>query len=527
MGYQKGPDDSPAPSSPESGNNVVSLRAHRRRRSARTARDALIPALKTLHRTSIDIHNRLIDRADISVLTELCRTTGLFLDLIDEHTRNSVVIPASLYGRCTGEIFGKRPLQKRIADEIDDPESGPLFQKLCEARYAVWEYEPSDDTRKTIRALAGAHRETPQSVAGVIERAGRVVDDDGLYAGWEISFRDHRFVVFGHRLRCESTEAVRRVFADRDDIDDDAIWRRVRFDLLRAVVDPTGRHCLADSCRPRCNVRRPATRNALLLAIRRAIWRHFAEPGDGLTLHAHIAALADDREGFDALIDEMHKIVETTTIRLGGLRDGASRIDLDEILAPFYADSTGRLLRRDELPNHPVAVLLVDEWALEVLGLDGDESIGEALHRARQSANPGVKRAVELAWMTYRSEQALAATYGLSPSNVAVDLADIERPKFARCSAVYPNIWTLSDPRFPSLRFGDLELDEQHRLDFADAAGFDPDAVDERTLAEIGRKHERPTRVAGLQTDTRRALRLALLQAITRWRFRRCGLQPG
>lgn len=526
MSHSDGPGSTP-PDSPQQRAPVISLCDHRTRRSIEAAGDELVAHLEHIHHRAVQVHNAVIERAGLSVLSELSRTAGLFLDRVDDELRTAVLIPAALYGDCSGaEIFGKKPLQQRIEEDIEDPDAARLLRCLNCTHCAVWEYEVCDDEpMNRITSLAGCQDSQSRSIAGIVCRSGVVQQQPGVYTGRLVEFRDHEFIVFGYRLdRCREV-AVRDMLTGLDDRRTQDVWPRVQLPLLRAIVDPDNNHQWPghDGLERRQAVRQPASRNGLLLRIRRELWRHFAEPDEGLTLHAHIAALVDDIPAYEALIDEIAQIAETVTMKCGGLREGAAPIEPDEILRPFYADVTGRLEHRGRLQRHPSAVLLLPEVVFEATGLDRRAPIGAALQWAHHHEQTAPARSIELAWMTYRTEQNLVATYGCGIGAGQTDESRRDSPCFARRSPVLPNIRTLFDPRFMEHSLADLSLERVHRRALAAKLSQKQIQLHECTLDELGRDERQLTRRWGVGAETCNAVRVALLRLATQWRWQRCG----
>ena len=520
----------PEPNASASDNDgVISLCVHRRRRDIEEGTEALIAKLEAIHRRAIEVHNRIISRAQLSVLTELCRTAGLFLDLIDEELQAAVVTPAALYGDSGGNIFGKKPLQKRILRAVDDPLATELLQSLNSAHPAVWEYYPrSENPTGLVYPLAGPARGEPREVAGVVVRAGQLGNTPGVYSGWPLTHRGEDYVVFGHRLERSREVAVRDLLSTRADRDEPEIWQRVELALLRAIIDPGDRHQRREAKCGYDPVRRPISRNGLLLAIRRGLWRHFAEPCDGLTIHAHIAALVDDDEGQRAFVEEVCEITELMTLKSGGLAAGDPPVNIAEVLEPFFIDGRGNLICRGELRGHPLALLLLGDVEVDAMGLELDRPIDEALRWAESHGDHRAARRVKLAWMTYRTEQNLMATYGWCAGRGRWH--DDQEPSsdfsFARRSPVLPNIRVLFDARILSYCLADLKLDNADRSRLERGlleAGL---KLESYRLSDIECDERSLSRLRGVSHSTCNAVRRALLDLATHWRWWRCGFDP-
>ena len=519
--------DSVPEESPSRSARVISLCAHRRARDIEDATSCLVPLLEHIHCRAIEVHNRIITRAQVSVLTELCRTAGLFLDLIDEELQAAVVTPAALYGDSGGKIFGKRPLQQRIAEFIDDEEAAAIVERLNAAHSAVFEYQlcQGEPTNRAV-PLAGPNAGNPLEVAALVVRDGEVARREGVYTGWPLVFRDEQYVVFGHRLDRQQEVAVRDLLARRSDRNESEVWRRLELPLLRAVIDPEKRHRTSEVAEGYAAIRRPTSRSGHLLAIRRALWRHFSEPCDGVTLHAHIAALIDDAAGQQAFIEEVEEIIDMVTLKCGGLPEGQPPVTTAEVLAPFYVDHRGHLLRNSNLRSHPLALLLLDDDLLQMIGIAGDRPIDEAIRWAAANGDHNLAHTIDMAWMTYRTEQNLMGTYGWHPVDGYREREETRDFPSAKSSSVLPNLRVLFDRRFMSHTIFELNLDSSVRSRLKRALveeGCDPD---EFTLGQMGRDERELSRMHGISRCTCNAVRHALLELGTHWRWRRCGLDP-
>ncbi len=518
---------------PEVGNKsgqpseVVSLCKHRKMRAIQESTTQLVAHLEAIHCEAIAVHNRIIERVELSVLTELCRTVGLTLDHICDELKASVLTPAALYGDTRGDVFGKKPLQARIGKNVGSAPAEDLFYQLSVGHPAVWEIDfGEDEPTPTAAPVGGVYRNCPQPIAAVICREGRCTDAPGVYTGWEVSFEGHRFVVFGHRLERHREVAVRDLLASRDDRDHPKLWIRAMLPLIRAICDPEGHHVQPATAMRSQAIRRPPSRRAFVLAIRRALWRQFCEPREGLTLHAHIAALVDDPRGYRAFVDEVEEIADAVTLKLGGLPEGVTTIGVDELLRPFFATRSG-LLSPPKLMHHPAAVLLLEEPICDALGVTPHQPIETTLRRAGNAPDSTAARSLELTWMTYRTEQNLAATYGYGVGRVADEgEGDDESMPCVRRSPVLPNLRILSDPHFMEHTLGDLPLTSAVRSRLTRALEDGTWTLNSFRLDDIERDERQLTGLHGVSHRTCNAIRSALLQWIAHWRWRRCGLDP-
>ena len=527
MGDSKGPDPRFSDSTDEQA-GVISLCAHRQKKLRACTIEELVECLEGLHFRAIEVHNHIIEQARLSVLTELCRTTGLVLDLVEQELQAALLTPAALYGRCSQRVFGKKPLQRRIRRALGHPEQLQLFAELSQSHPGVWSYLPDEeeDHGGQLTPLAGPHWGRPREVAGVIVRCGEVSRAPGVYAGWSLEYRGEYFLAFGHRLDRSREVAVRNLLGERRDREDPMIWQRIELKLLRAIADPQGCHMVPGELTDPEGIRRPPTRNALILAIHRALWRHFAEPCDGLTIHAHLAALTDDEEGRRDFIDEVEEIIDLITLKMGGLTEDAEEVGVAEVLKPFGIDSRGRLVDVVELRSLPLGLLLLDERVHAATGLPANATIADSLAWASDHPDRPQARTIQWEWMNFRTEQNLMVTYGWRPGAPPEDDTQGGLP-FARRSAVLPNIRTLFDARLMMMPLIALPLPSasQARLERAlEAEGYD---LAEFVLADLGRDERCLTRLHGVSHQTCNDVRRALLDLGTHWRWWQSGIEPG
>ena len=512
------------PGLPDSDASVVSLCEHRRRKQMHQATRRLSRHIDHIHHRAVQVHNAVIERAGVSVLSELCRTAGVFLTGVEEPLRQAVLIPTALYGCSNGDIFGKKPLQKRIEDDIDDPEARDVIRALNQGYPAVWDFEPhGDGPVGNISTLGGPSCDETGEVAAMMGHDGQMKQKPGTYCGRQISFQGFPFVLFAHRLDECRRAAVRQLLEQRDKAEERQFWKAVELSMLRTIIDPDNEKCCIEGSDVQRDfgIRNPTSRSGLLLRIRRALWRHFAEPDEGLTLHAHIAALADDPEAFEGLVEEIEQVAETVTLKSGGLREGCSPVSIDEMLRPFQTDATGHLFCRGELRDDPVAVLLLSESTRKGAQLDRDAPIETALQWAKSRQDDSAARNIKLAWMTYCTEQNLVATYGYGTSEETPGRPESEQPVFARRCPVLPNLRTLFDPRFVEHTLADLDLPSCHQHALV-TQGLE---LDEFTLADFERDERELTRCWGVGHQTTNAVRAALLQLGAQWRWKCCDLK--
>ncbi len=497
-------------SDPQPSAELISLCDHRRRRHHHRALHRLVDTLDAMHRRAITLHNRAIEQADLSVFTELCKTLGLSSHALPCPYRAALAIPAALYGRSQDAIFGQRPLQEQLEQELDDPK---LFRALRHARLAIYDYQPGDDGAKAGRLSPHLASPFDEPIDGVtlICQAGQCAQQEGLYSGWLIEHRDQPYLAFAHRLDNAQRQALRVLSTDHGDDPDD-----LHLPLLRALLSPDAPAIeTAGGARPAC--RPPATRPGLRLAMHRAIWRRFAEPKDGLTIHAHIALLIDDAPAFQAFLDEIDHIRRSTTLRFGGAPPDADPITLDELLAPYHVDARGELRFRQPLWPRPLAPLQLDDDLLDRLPFDRRNSIGEAIQWARSHPDTPLSRRVEVAFSNLRMEANLLATYGLHASANA-DPGDAPPPVVGHLSPVLPNLRVLFAPSFINTRLTDLPLSPELRDALHRCPQSDRSSPADLRLADLHGDERDLFRHHGLSPHYFPELRRTLLHYAARWR---------
>lgn len=497
---------------------LISLCAHRRRRHHSAAVDGLVDALDDLHRRAIAAHNRAIKQADLSVFAELCKTLGLHCQSMPSPYRAALAIPAALYGRSEDAIFGQRPFQHQLRQTLDDP---ALFDALCNTRLAVYRYQPTDapPTTGTLTPhLAPAGADALEGVT-LLCQAGRCADEDGVYSGWLIDHDDQPFLVFAHRLDDAQRSAIAPLLDDRP-----ASPSSFHLCLLRALLAPDApRIETAGGARPA--TRPPASRAALHLAIQRALWRQFAEPQDGLTIHAHIALLIDDPPAFQSFLDEIDEIRRTTTLRYGGAPPKSSPLTLDEILAPYHVDTRGRLQHRQPLWSRPTAFLLLDDDLLHHLPFSSDAPLGETLQWARSHPDDPRAHHVDIAFSHCRMEANLLATYGLqftadpSPNPPAPAV-------IGHLSPILPNLRVLFHPDFLHHRLRDLPLPDDLRRGLQGLPEDTGPAPLDLRLCDLRGDERDLIRHHGLAPSLFPTLRQSLLAFAASWRHHRLGGRP-
>src|SRR5690554_2810867 len=123
---------------------LISLCARRERQSAEDRARRLNGLLDAIHSAGVEVHNEVIQRAELSVLNEVCKAAGLYFDLIDRDLRACVLVPATLYGDSGGRIFGKEPLQGRVRTAVKDSALREMVRKLQRANLQVVHYRPQE-----------------------------------------------------------------------------------------------------------------------------------------------------------------------------------------------------------------------------------------------------------------------------------------------------------------------------------------------------------------------------------------------
>lgn len=480
-----------------------------------------------VHTRAIKEHNQAIAKAGLSVLTELCKALELCLDDVEPAIRAALVIPAALYGPGQDQIFGKRALQQQIAHSLrEDPRHLAIFEALNAAEPDLWEVKiRPDEATHLARSLRANPRHDPIEVGAVIVDSGACALTSGVYCGWKIPFEELDFIVFGYRLDRRRRDDKRLLSSTPEK---SLVYATKPLDLefLRRLIAPEVSTRTAN-LRVRAHYsnlgfRRSMSRRGMILAIRRALWRHFAEPKTGLTIHAHIAALIDDPDARQAFLDEVQEVTSQITLSSGGLSSCDAPIALAEILSPFSLTGVGELTHRLDLESLPLKLLLLKPQVLEAASLKQDDSISKGLQAFENLPESPQARAFESAWLTFRIEQNLVATYGLAPGDKATEHSGTIA--FARRSVVLPNIKTLFDPRFSTHTLADLPLPDDARNSLEIGVKSTGSSLDRFTFDEMGTDERHLICLPGVSHKTCNALRAALLEFAASWRWSRSKL---
>src|SRR5690554_2151524 len=83
----------------ENNSGAVSLREPQTPGHLEAITEHLIELLKDLYDSGIAIHNQMISKSRVSVLSELTSRLNVYFDLVPQELRSSILTPFALYGR--------------------------------------------------------------------------------------------------------------------------------------------------------------------------------------------------------------------------------------------------------------------------------------------------------------------------------------------------------------------------------------------------------------------------------------------
>ncbi|MFU8806668.1 MAG: hypothetical protein ACNA8W_22860, partial [Bradymonadaceae bacterium] len=223
--------------------HVVSLCKVREKQLAEARAQRLIDYLGEIHSLGIRVHNDVIERCQISVLSELCRAAGVYFDLIPEELRTCVLTPSVLYGRSLGKVYGKEPLQKRIGRCLVDEGQRDIWRQLERSPLQLWCYHGrGDSSLDEAHLLTGPARGVVHEFAGIIARSGQLQRKSGQYLGWPVEFDGARYLAFGFPLSSAGTERFLSEVGHVVSSSARDYWERLELTMIRAAVDPLDRH---------------------------------------------------------------------------------------------------------------------------------------------------------------------------------------------------------------------------------------------------------------------------------------------
>lgn len=507
---------------------VISLCHVRERHGAASRAERLLQSLCDIHSLGIRIHNDVIERCHISVLSELCRGAGIYFDLVPEELRTSVLTPSSLYGRSLGRIYGKEPLQKRIGRCIQDEGQRELWGQLERSPLQLWCYHKrSDATYDEAHLLTGPGREEVHCFAGIIARSGEIQRQSGHYLGWVVEFEGVKYLVFGFSMSPASVKRFLGEALHTASVNSRDYWERLELAMIRAAVDPLDRHHRSGAAgggHPSwwSGSYRPG-RRWLLRKILARLTEEFSQHRCKLSLRAHIATvLVDDIRGVADYLAAVDQIREDVMLQFGGGRPGEAEIGLDDVLKVFHLSQEGGLETVSGLDEHPVAVLLLDPVHLDSLDVDRLTPIREVLYRVRQFSQSMAAQAVEAAWTTYQVEYYWLGTHGLSlGQEEAIEAGASEHED---TPVLLPDMRALFDRRFFDTPLEELSMIPRDRIRFIKAFSSSRWFKEPGTLRSLPEDEHDVRSLEGVGEKTIHRLRAGLLETGLYWRWARAGL---
>jgi hypothetical protein len=512
-------------------NGVVSLCDVREKQIAQGRTERLLSLLCDIHSLGIRVHNEVIERSQVSVLSELCRAAGIYFDLAGEELRTSVLTPSALYGCSREKIYGKEPLQKRIGRSIFEDEHRRIWQQLSTQPVQLWCYHGrAASSFDDAHLLLGPERNQVRHFAGIIARSGEVKRNTGHYLGWTLEFEGVDYLVFGYALSLTSVQRIQTLAPQIASQGTRHYGERLELALIRAAVDPLDRHHRSTSTGTSLSLStstsayRPG-RRWLLRKIWSRIQQEFARPRCKLSLRAHIATVfADDARGIADYFTAIDQLREDVLLQFGPGRPGEAEISLDDVLSIYHLTREGAMDTVIGIDEHPVAVLLLEQPLLDALDVDRLTPIRDVLARVRAGQNTKASDAVEAAWFTYQLERHWLGTFGLGLDHPqAADprtWPDDERPQLLH------DMRSLFDARFFELTLDDMPIAPPDRARLRRAINASPLAADPIYIGSLPDDDHALLHLEGVGQKTFTKFQTALLEAGLSWRWLTTGLDP-
>src|SRR5690554_5006809 len=219
---------------------VVSLSEVRTSGHLDAITEHLIALLKELYDSSIAVHNQMISKSRVSVLSELTIQLNIYFDLVPQELRSGVLTPFAIYGRSAAQVYGKEVLQQRNRRSVTDRESADLLARLQESPYQIWCYHHEEGGADHAHPLVGPAQSESIPIAGVLTRAGEVTRESGFYSGWPLHFEGFWFLVCGHEHEERTVEIVQRKAERVEATSVEEFWDAFELPMVHLLVDPLG-----------------------------------------------------------------------------------------------------------------------------------------------------------------------------------------------------------------------------------------------------------------------------------------------
>ncbi len=505
---------------------VVSLSEARDSGHLEAITDHLIALLKDLYDSSITVHNDMISRSRVSVLSELTMKLNVYFDLVPQELRSCILTPFAMYGGSAGQVYGKDILQRRNRHMITEREPSDLLASLQQTPFQLWCYHHNPKGSFDVaHPLIGPEQASAIPIVGVITRAGKMTRESGYYSGWPVNFEGFWFLACGYRHDEQTVEIVKRKSERVQASSSEGYWSMFELMLVHLLVDPLGSRYRSANQLARHdsewrNEYKPR-RKEVLNRVREAVELEFDE-NRALTPHAQIALLTESESERAEFVERVAMALEDVILANRGLRSSEKPVVLADILALYCMDEQGVLKGTEGLSQHPVAVLLLEDKYLEHSPVDRMSPISDAVRWARtQPEGHPAAAAILQAWKTYRQEQYWLAVHGFS---VGTDLNPEPEIQAYGKPGYMSDIWAVFDDRF--LDTPVARLASRHK---AALGRFMRGYARSKTYREDALLRDLPTydfalRYDGVGDKTMQAVFSALLEHGREWRWLEAGL---
>lgn len=406
----------------QTGCDVVSLSEARTPGHLDAITEHLIELLKQLYDSSIAVHNQMISRSRVSVLSELTLELNIYFDLVPSELRSSVLTPFAIYGRSASRIYGKEVLQQRNRRAVSDRESADLLARLQEIPYQIWCYHHHEGGRLDhAHPLVGPAQSESIPIAGVLTRAGGVTRESGYYSGWPLHFEGFWFLVCGHEHEERTVEIVQRKAERIEAASVEEFWNEFELPMVHLLVDPLGsryRSTNPGSVNSLWRDEYKPSHLSILNRVREGIVERLTTESP-ITPHAQLAEIAKCENERQAFIESVNEELENVLLASRGIRSGEKPVEIVDILALYHMTNDGTLKGTEGILQHPIAVLLLDDDFYSKAPFDHMSPIRDGLKwaNAQSAEHPGAC-AFLAAWQVYQSEQFWLATHGFAVGSV-------------------------------------------------------------------------------------------------------------
>ncbi|MEW6368465.1 MAG: SEC-C metal-binding domain-containing protein [Acidobacteriota bacterium] len=369
----------------------------------------------------------VIRRRGEDCVDELCRALGLDAARVERTVGSR--LPA-LYSYLGSELL--TPAQERVRQSVGRQlyyhESRALYRQLLRTPLKLWNVQLGPGWT-SARAELGPCSNVLERVSAALSIGQNVAG--AWLAGWILTYGGQRFFVCMSQLQGDGIGRVLRASQRVSAASDDEFWGALAGDMLRALVDPSGR----------MTTRAPSQTKVTPAGPEDFIQRYY-----GQMVHEQVATQIaeawhrpirisvkrrDRREirwfreevARAVTAEQRQRLIETARLVLEAALRNASRpelsfdlmtqCDVGLVLAPFGVREDGSLAHLDEdvLVRRPAALLaLADDhpiWA----DLHSSVPVRSVLAWARDRSNTTRASSVEKAYALYLAEERWLATF--------------------------------------------------------------------------------------------------------------------